>query len=106
MRRIKHLQQGTKHKRFGDLICCPLKTGKKIASCDESELVNCCLMKEIKQPWIKAGFPVIGDASIKDAVIKLQAEYAKLRKSSNVTTFKEKINRLFDIANKNIENII
>ena len=105
MRRIKQIQQETKHKRITEFISCPLRHQTKIANCDESD-VKCCLVKEVKQIWIKAGFPIIGDDKIKLHMIKLHMEYANLRKNSNVTAFKEKLNRLFDIADKDIENII
>ena len=49
---------------------------------------------------------MITDASISLAVSKLHAEYAKLSKKSNTKPFKEKLNRLLDIADKEIKKII
>ena len=38
MRRIKQIQQETKHKRITEFISCPLRHQTKIANCDESDV--------------------------------------------------------------------
>ena len=64
---------------------------------------------------MKAGFPTIQDRSIKDKVLGLDKEWMKLNKHAkrederfrkNCDEFSSKIDSLFNIAPKDIENIL
>ena len=100
-----------------DIISCTLDRKTHTSKCDENE--SCteespCVVRAIKKPWMKAGFPTIQDRSIKDKVLGLDKEWIKLNKHAkrederfrkNCDEFSSKIDSLFNISPKDIENI-
>lgn len=107
MRRIKFIQKCKEQPHISQFVCCPL-TPSNSAICEGEKSNNCCLVKEIKQSWLKAGFPTLKDSTIKSKLLKLHAEYSKLRKSSKkrVQEFEAKCRKLFDIGAVDLREFI
>jgi len=107
LRRIKYIQKVEKQAHITEFVCCSL-TASNSAICENDLSTSCCLVKEVKQTWIKAGFQTLKDSTIKTRLIKLHAEYVQLRKQSpkKVSEFELKCNKLFDIGAVNLRDLV
>ena len=107
LRRIKYIQKVEKRAHITEFVCCSLTTSNS-AVCENDLSKSCCLVKEVKVGWIKAGFQTLKDSTIKARLIKLHSEYIKLRKQSpkKVSEFELKCNKLFDIGAVDLKDLI
>ena len=67
-KRDKEYEVSKKSPALTPLICCPLKTEQRKASCDTSETCteeNPCVVAAIRRGYSKAGFPTISDQQIR-----------------------------------------
>ena len=71
-----YLQISKQYPQLYSIVCCPLKTGLKEASCDSpggcvgssmcpSNVVEKCGVMSVKLPWVKAWLPIISDFGIR-----------------------------------------
>ena len=56
------------------LICCPLEGKSHQVKCESNDLCteeSPCVVRAVKVPWLRAGFPVVSDRSITSSVLRL-----------------------------------
>ena len=56
-----------------DVVCCLLDRETHQAKCESTILCTAdspCVVRAVKDPWIKAGFPVIQDRQIKAKILR------------------------------------
>ena len=109
---LKNLPEN-KFKSVSKLVCCPMKTGTRVASCEE----NCiCVVNRVKNEgnWVASGLPMVTDQSIMNKIVGLNEEFKALDKNktksgTNIAKrekFISKLNGLFDISAKDAINLI
>ena len=104
--------------KLSEIVCCPMKTNKYEANCEDVETCtedDPCVVRAVKQAWIKAGFPVITDQSIRLKVLNLNQTWMSLDKNKKKNTevakesrksFEKDIKTLFWISVKDLKKEI
>ena len=100
-------------------ISCPMKTGGKVANCENYPACQFpaeCVVRKVKSDgnWLASGIPIVNDYSISRKIKVLHDEYKIIEKNkSNLNSdikkreaFSSKLNSLFDISSPDAENKI
>ena len=102
------------------LVCCPLTTSTKTASCTSptgcsSPGRSMCVVAALGDYWTRSGIPRVSDFTITKYVLRLHEEWKNLRKKQNQTStaelgkreiFLQKLESLFDIASPDAIKIL
>ena len=104
------------------IICCPLRTGTKSASCkfegcmkEGSPSKKRCVVAAVSESWDKAGIPMISDQSKSDKIRNLLNKWKDCQKHKDRKSLlnvnkreklQSKLDGLFDIGSKDAVKII
>ena len=108
-----------KFKPVNNVICCPMKSGLKVANCEgnpDCEVNSECVVRKVKVDgnWEASGLPIIDDYAISLKIKKLNEQFKNIDKNKKKPNsdikkreiFSKNMSQLFDISVQNAEEKI